>query len=352
MRNWFTRSNWPESAPVGAGGRLICFLASLAASGGVASAQSITAGAVGEPATTLRPRTVAVMPFANISGRPADDWVGIGIAETVTTDIEQLGGLTVVGREALLDVLNDRDLARELGASWIVAGAFQRLGDQLRITARIVDVETGAARESVKVDGRVDEMFTLQDQVVTQLGDGLASLAGREVPSSTARLTGAGVQAGIGEGEGPVELAGAAPLPGPDQVRRSGRPSAGAGALGAAPPVRSSGGGPSTPIQRGGSEEGGNANGPSSAVTGGITIGDRSPVLAVVPAAGNAGALAGRATVRPRRTDTPPTVDGLLDDAVWQDAPRISEFVQREPVDGAPASEDTDVYLAYDDTHL
>ena len=81
MRNWFAHSNWPESAHVGAGGRLLCFLASLAASGGVASAQSVAAGAVGEPATTLSPRTVVVIPFANISGRPADDWIGTGIVD-------------------------------------------------------------------------------------------------------------------------------------------------------------------------------------------------------------------------------------------------------------------------------
>ena len=62
--------------------------------------------------------------------------------------------------------------------------------------------------------------------------------------------------------------------------------------------------------------------------------------------------LTGRVTVRPRRTTTPPAVDGLLDDAVWSSAARITEFVQREPQDGAPASEDTDVYLAYDDSNL
>ncbi len=64
---------------------------------------------------------------------------------------------------------------------------------------------------------------------------------------------------------------------------------------------------------------------------------------------GDAGALTGRVTVQPWRTLTPPTVDGLLDDAVWTDAARITEFVQRQPLDGAPATEDTDVYVAYDD---
>ena len=74
--------------------------------------------------------------------------------------------------------------------------------------------------------------------------------------------------------------------------------------------------------------------------------------FAQAPPAGNAGVLTGRVTVQPWRTLTPPTVDGLLDDAVWTDAARITEFVQRQPLDGAPATEDTDVYVAYDDANL
>ena len=74
--------------------------------------------------------------------------------------------------------------------------------------------------------------------------------------------------------------------------------------------------------------------------------------LTTALSAGDAGVLTGRVTVRPRRTVTPPTVDGLLDDAVWGNAARITEFVQRQPIDGAPATEDTEVYVAYDDVNL
>ena len=64
------------------------------------------------------------------------------------------------------------------------------------------------------------------------------------------------------------------------------------------------------------------------------------------------GVLVGRPTIRPIRTDTPPLVDGRLDDAVWQSAVKITSFVQYEPVDGAPPTEPTDMYVAYDDDHL
>ena len=50
----------------------------------------------------------------------------------------------------------------------------------------------------------------------------------------------------------------------------------------------------------------------------------------------------------PTRTDTPPVIDGRLDEEVWKSAGLITEFVQQAPLDGAPATEETEVYVAYD----
>ena len=54
----------------------------------------------------------------------------------------------------------------------------------------------------------------------------------------------------------------------------------------------------------------------------------------------------------PTRTDSPPVIDGILDDEVWRSAAHITEFTQQQPLDGAPASEETDVYIAYDSEHI
>ncbi len=64
------------------------------------------------------------------------------------------------------------------------------------------------------------------------------------------------------------------------------------------------------------------------------------------------GILADRPRIRPTRTQTPPVIDGRLDDPIWQTATMISTFVQQAPLDGAPGTEDTEVYLAYDSDHL
>ena len=64
------------------------------------------------------------------------------------------------------------------------------------------------------------------------------------------------------------------------------------------------------------------------------------------------GLVSGRPTVRPTRIDTPPVIDGRMDEAVWKSAALLTEFVQQSPLDGAPATEKTEVYVAYDSENI
>ncbi len=64
------------------------------------------------------------------------------------------------------------------------------------------------------------------------------------------------------------------------------------------------------------------------------------------------GPLAGRPRVSPTRTSDPPDIDGRLDDQAWRTATKITDLVQQSPLDGAPATEDTDIFIAYDDDHI
>ena len=66
----------------------------------------------------------------------------------------------------------------------------------------------------------------------------------------------------------------------------------------------------------------------------------------------NAGLVPGRPTVRPTLIDTPPVIDGRLDDEAWRSAAVITAFVQQSPLDGAPATEKTEVYVAYDSRNI
>ena len=66
----------------------------------------------------------------------------------------------------------------------------------------------------------------------------------------------------------------------------------------------------------------------------------------------NANALTERVSITAVRVETPPTIDGQLNDQAWRTAAVVEQFVQRTPVEGAPATEKTAVYIAYDDTQM
>lgn len=110
----------------------------------------------------------------------------MGIMETVTADLKAVEGLSVIGCERICEVekrLTGRAahgeielatrLGREVGARRVVTGGYQRLGDVARITARVTDVDTGVVLPTVKVDGAMADLFSLQDRIVKELSAGL-----------------------------------------------------------------------------------------------------------------------------------------------------------------------------------
>ena len=129
------------------------------------------------------------MTFGNTTREPADDWIGSGIAETVTADLRGVRGVTLIGRTQVHDAIKHLsgpslervaehqaiEIGRRLGASYIIGGAYQRLGGLIRITAELVDVRAASLVRTVKVDGKVDDLFALQDRVVAAMKDGLPS---------------------------------------------------------------------------------------------------------------------------------------------------------------------------------
>ncbi len=137
-----------------------------------------------------------MLTFANVTRNSEDDWIGAGIAETVTSDLKLQQSVVVIGREKIFDVLRQlkadvqteldekvaTQLGRLVGAEWIISGGYQRMGEMLRITARLVDVETGEVLKTVKIDGQIAEIFELQDKIV---GEFLADLDLETARSST-----------------------------------------------------------------------------------------------------------------------------------------------------------------------
>lgn len=118
---------------------------------------------------------LAVMDFINIGHSSDLDWLGAGIAETLSADLAKLRGVRVASRSRVIQTVNRLnrpqndpsaiESARELGARWIVTGAYQRIGGHLRVTTAIVDAETGNALAAEKVDGNWRDLFVLQDRI-------------------------------------------------------------------------------------------------------------------------------------------------------------------------------------------
>lgn len=252
---------------------------------------------------------VAVAPFVNLSEQTDDDWIGAGIAETVAAALGREGatllpapeGGTQPSADSALDL--QIDAAHQLGATQLVTGAFQHVGDGLRITTRVVDVDTRTPVHTAQIDGTMAGLFDAQDRVVVELSDWLA---GRDPPTTDLA----------------PDVAQPAPRP-PPSVTPPATASARSpvsGALELAPQDRP--GQPASPATRAGG-------------LGGFAAAPRS-----------------RPTATVLRTDTPPSVDGRLDDAVWETATHLTEFVQIAPLEGVPGTEDTEVWLAYDSNYL
>ena len=381
------------------------------------SAQAASGGSAGWAASG----SLAVLPFTNISRNERDEWLGHGIAETVAADLEMRGAFTVVALERVAAAMGgqaaNRDdteaaaLARELGSRWVVAGGYQRIGEQLRITARLVDAQSGELAATAKVDGAFADIFDLQDRIAGELtrgadgpaamgaaptlppgGGALAPFGGQRAdPGRAARASGRLPMGPASEGDvGFAPPAGGRAAGGfgagadgfdferairESRFRRTGRADPAAGEA-SPPPGAGNGevtGGIILPsgdaanqaapggFPRRGPESFGGASaagagrpGAGGPRTGGAARPGAPPraTSAGLASAASLGILAGRPNVRAARTAQPPQIDGNLDDAVWQRATRITEFVQQSPLEGDPATEDTEVYIAYDDEHL
>jgi DNA-binding winged helix-turn-helix (wHTH) protein/Flp pilus assembly protein TadD len=126
-----------------------------------------------EAAPAAEERAIAVLDFANVTDDRESAWLSAGISETVTGDLRALAHFRVIDRRRVVEAARRTDgslhqIAADLGAQMVVVGSFQRNRGRIRITARVVDVVSGEAVADAKVDGPLDAIFALQDQVVAQ----------------------------------------------------------------------------------------------------------------------------------------------------------------------------------------
>jgi adenylate cyclase len=137
-------------------------------------------GVEAAPADPSRPPVIGVLDFTNVSGDPDVAWLSSGIAETVTNDLRASARLRIIDRVRVAEALRGggadlQALRGALGLDLAVVGSFQRSGDRLRITARVVDAASGEAVADAKADGPMAAVFELQDRIVAQFVDALSA---------------------------------------------------------------------------------------------------------------------------------------------------------------------------------
>jgi len=163
-----------------------------------ADLRAAAAGTLSPPAVSgFGPPLLAVLCFRNITANGEDAWLGTGVAETVTAELRAAPGIVVAARDRVQETLRrlgvgeegiDEQTAlrvgREIGARFVVAGAFQRQAEAVRVTAAVLDVASGQTHATVKEDGRISEIFDLQDRIAERLR---TSLFPGVTPSHAAR---------------------------------------------------------------------------------------------------------------------------------------------------------------------
>ena len=110
--------------------------------------------------------TVVVLPFDNISGGADDEWIGEGIADTVGVDLRNAYGMRVIRIDAegvasveldpLATITELVAFGRDQRANWVVTGGYQRVGELMRVTARLIETSSGEVVQTVKLDGEVN----------------------------------------------------------------------------------------------------------------------------------------------------------------------------------------------------
>ncbi len=124
-----------------------------------------------EPAALPLPDkpSIAVLPFQNISGDPEQEYFADGMVEEIITALSRIRWLFVIARNSSFSYKGQspdvKQVGRELGVRYVLEGSVRKGGNRVRITAQLIDAETGTHLWADRFDGLIEDVFELQDKV-------------------------------------------------------------------------------------------------------------------------------------------------------------------------------------------
>ncbi len=138
---------------------------------------------------------IAVLPFANMSGDPEQQYFSDGVTEDIITELSRFHSLLVIARNSSFQyrdkAVDVRRIARELGVRYVIEGSVRKITPRIRITSQLIDAGTGNHLWGEHYDRNIEELFEVQDEVTRTI---VATLVGRledaEIKSASSRRHG------------------------------------------------------------------------------------------------------------------------------------------------------------------
>ncbi len=161
--NWFTGKSVPEASSIGSVPQM--------------TSQPSFSPDISMTATGIEKKSVAILPFQNMSGDPASAFYEFALADSVITELAQIRSIIVRPSSVIAKyqgkAVDPREAGRELRVHAVLSAGFLRAGEKLRVTAQLLDVVSGDILWSDRIDAEGTDILALQDGIATKILEGL-----------------------------------------------------------------------------------------------------------------------------------------------------------------------------------
>jgi len=135
--------------------------------------------AVASPVVSKKP-SIAVLPFANMSGDPEQEFFADGLTEDIITELSRFHDLLVISRNSTFvykgKAVKVQDIGREFGVDYVIEGSVRKAGGRVRVTVQLIDAETDRHIWAERYDRELEDIFAIQDEMTRAI---VATLPGR-----------------------------------------------------------------------------------------------------------------------------------------------------------------------------
>jgi TolB-like protein/Tfp pilus assembly protein PilF len=140
---------------------------------------SVSSSTSGSPPIAAPRLSIVVLPFTNLSDDREQQYFADGITEDLTTDLSRIAGMVVISRNTAFTYRNKavdtKQIGRELGVRYVLEGSVRRSGNQVRVSAQLIDAETDAHLWAERFDRDTSDLFALQNEITSRLANALGA---------------------------------------------------------------------------------------------------------------------------------------------------------------------------------